>query len=159
MKILFLTDNFFPEVNAGASRVFERAVYWVKWGHDVTVLTSAPNFPQGQVYEGYKNKWYQRENISGIEVIRVKTFIAPNKGTVLRILDFLSYFVMSFIVGLLMKKPDVVIASSPQFFINSFCKDSFLISATASFTKSVLALVSLINIAACLFTSDIAFFV
>ena len=39
MKILFLTDNFPPEVNAAASRVYERAVYWAKWGHDVTIIT------------------------------------------------------------------------------------------------------------------------
>ena len=45
MKILFFTDNFPPETNAAATRVYERAVYWIKWGHDVTVITCAPNFP------------------------------------------------------------------------------------------------------------------
>ena len=49
VKILFLTDNFPPERNASASRVYERAVYWVAWGHQVTVVTSAPNFPEGKV--------------------------------------------------------------------------------------------------------------
>lgn len=88
MHILFLTDNFYPEGNATASRVYERACYWVKWGHQVTVITSVPNFPVGKVFEGYKNKWYQSEIIDGIRVVRVKTFIHPNKGKVLRILDF-----------------------------------------------------------------------
>ncbi len=58
MTILFLADNFPPEKNAQASRVYERACYWVKWGHEVTVITCAPNFPEGKVYPGYRNRWY-----------------------------------------------------------------------------------------------------
>ena len=57
MKILFLTENFPPETNAAATRVFERALYWVKDGHAVTVITSAPNFPQGKLHAGWKNRW------------------------------------------------------------------------------------------------------
>jgi hypothetical protein len=30
MKILFLTENFPPETNAAATRVHERACFWVK---------------------------------------------------------------------------------------------------------------------------------
>lgn len=52
MHILFLTDNFPPEVNAPASRTFEHCREWVKAGHHVTVITGAPNFPKGKVFEG-----------------------------------------------------------------------------------------------------------
>ena len=55
MRILFLTENFPPETNAAATRVSERAQYWINWGHEVTILTSAPNFPDGKVFEGFKN--------------------------------------------------------------------------------------------------------
>ena len=116
MHILFLTDNFPPEVNASASRVFERACYWVAWGHQVTVLTCAPNFPDGKIFSGYKNKWYQVEEMNGIRVVRVKTFITVNKGFLLRIIDFLSYMFMAIIAGIVQKKPDVIVATSPQFF-------------------------------------------
>lgn len=116
MHILFLTDNFPPEVNASASRVFERACYWVKWGHQVTIITSNPNFPDGKIMEGYHNKWYQQELMEGITVIRVKTFIAKNEGLFWRTLDFLSYMFSAFWCGLWQKKPDVIIATSPQFF-------------------------------------------
>ena len=106
MNILFFSDNFPPEVNASASRVFERACYWVRWGHQVTVISCAPNFPQGKVYAGYKNKWYQTEMMSGIRVIRVKTYISANEGFLLRTLDFISYMFMAFGVALFQKKPD-----------------------------------------------------
>ena len=55
MRILFFSDNFPPETNAAATRVYERAVYWVKWGHEVTVITCAPNFPHGELFDGYNN--------------------------------------------------------------------------------------------------------
>ena len=50
MKILFLTDNFPPEGNAPATRTYEHTVNWVKAGHQVTVITCAPNFPEGKLF-------------------------------------------------------------------------------------------------------------
>ena len=116
MNILFLTDNFPPEVNAPATRTFEHAKVWVALGHKVTIITCAPNYPEGKVYAGYQNKWFQRENIDGINVLRVKTFMSPNSGTLKRILDYLSFMVSSFICGIFVRKPDVIIGTSPQFF-------------------------------------------
>ncbi|TMI23354.1 glycosyltransferase family 4 protein [Candidatus Bathyarchaeota archaeon] len=117
MNILFLADNFPPELNAIASRVYERACYWVAWGHEVAVITSVPNFPDGKVFDGYRNRWYQVESVNGIRVVRVKTFVAKNEGLVLRTLDFLSYMFSSFWAGLIEPRPDVVVATSPQFFV------------------------------------------
>ena len=116
MHILFLTENFPPETNAAATRVFERALYWVKWGHRVTVVTCAPNFPRGKLYPGYRNDWIQAENMLGIRVVRVKTFIAPNRGVFLRSFDFVSFLFTGFWGGLRQEKPDVIAATSPQFF-------------------------------------------
>ncbi len=66
MHILFLTDNFPPEVNAPATRSCEHCCEWVKAGHQVTVITCVPNFPQGKVYDGYKNRLWQGEWLDGI---------------------------------------------------------------------------------------------
>lgn len=116
MNLLFITDNFHPESNAIASRVYERACYWAKWGHRVAVITSFPNFPEGKLHAGYKNKWFQKEITQGIHIIRVKTLIKSNTGFFLRILDFLSFMPTAFFAGLFYKKPDLILATSPQFF-------------------------------------------
>jgi len=58
VHILFLTDNFPPEVNAPASRTFEHCREWVKARHRVTVITCAPNFPKGKVFDGYRNRFW-----------------------------------------------------------------------------------------------------
>lgn len=115
MRILFLTDNFPPEVNAPASRTFAHCKNWVKHGHEVTVITCAPNFPLGKVYNGYKNKFYQKEWMEGIKVIRVWSYIAANEGFFKRTLDFISFSVSSFFVGIF-QKCDIIVATSPQFF-------------------------------------------
>jgi len=115
MKILFISDNFPPEVNAPASRTYEHCREWVKQGADVTVITCAPNFPHGKIYEGYKNRLFSRETVDGIEVIRVWSFIAANAGFFKRILDYLSFAFAAFWAGLF-QKADVIVATSPQFF-------------------------------------------
>ena len=115
MRILFLTDNFPPEVNAPATRTYEHCVKWIELGHKVTVITCFPNFPKGKVFEGYTNKLYQKENIDGITVIRVWSYIAENNGFVKRIIDYISFALTSFLFGLFVKT-DLMIATSPQFF-------------------------------------------
>ena len=100
MHLLFLTDNFPPEGNAPASRTYEHARVWVKKGHDITVITCAPNFPEGKIFSGYSNNWISKENIDGITVWRVKTFIAANEGVFIRTLDYLSFMFSSFFFGL-----------------------------------------------------------
>lgn len=116
MKILFLTENFPPEVNAIASRVFERACYWAKAGHEVVVITCFPNFPQGRVHDGYRQRPWRWDSIDGIRVLRLPTFMARNEGFFLRTLDFLSFMVVAVLAAPWLRRPDVVVATSPQFF-------------------------------------------
>lgn len=116
MRILFLTHYFFPEGNAPATRVYEATRRFAARGHDVTVVTGVPNVPNGVVYEGYRNRLWQREEVAGVNVVRVWTYLAPNKGTLKRILNYLSFMLSATLAALRVPRPDVVVASSPQFF-------------------------------------------
>lgn len=116
MRILFLSDNFPPEVNAPASRTFEHCREWVKAGHQVTVITCAPNFPKGRVFKGYRNSLFSRETVDGIEVIRVWSYVTANEGFLKRTFDYVSFMLTSIPASFRVPRPDVVIATSPQFF-------------------------------------------
>lgn len=116
MRILFISDNFPPEVNAPASRTHEHCKEWAKAGHEVTVVTCAPNFPKGIVYPGYKNRLWSAEDIDGINVVRVWSYIAANRGFFRRSVDYLSFGLSATFAALRLSKPDVVIGTSPQFF-------------------------------------------
>lgn len=117
LKIIFFTDHFFPEISAPAAHIYDRCRIWVKNGHDVTVITNFPNYPAGRIYDGYKNIFRSIEEIEGIKVIRVGTYIAENKGGIRRTIDYISYSVSSLINSLTLNKPDIVISTTPHIFI------------------------------------------
>lgn len=116
MRILFLSHYFPPEGNAPASRVHSMCRRWVESGHEVTVVTCAPNVPTGIVYEGYRNAWHQEEIIDGIHVVRTWTLLAANRAFGKRVLNYLSFFVTAVWRAIRLPPADVVIATSPQFF-------------------------------------------
>ena len=117
MHILLLSHYFPPEVNAPASRTYEHARTWVQEPDtQVTVLTNHPNHPYGILYPGYRNNWLTCEEKDGIQVRRVKTYLAPNAGFARRILNYLFYMVAAVIAAIKIPKSDVVVATSPQFF-------------------------------------------
>ena len=116
MHVLFLTDNFPPEVNAPASRTHEHCRLWVAAGHRVTVITCAPNFPKGHVFDGYRNAWRQEETMDGIRVIRVWSYIRANEGFTRRVLDYMSFMATATLASLGVRKVDIVVGTSPQFF-------------------------------------------
>ena len=117
MHILFLTHYFPPEVNAPASRTYEHARLWVRSGDvSVTIITNNPNHPRGILYPGYRNRWFCREVMDGIEVVRVKTYLAANAAVFRRSLNYLFFMVAAICGATRVKTPDVVVATSPQFF-------------------------------------------
>jgi glycosyltransferase involved in cell wall biosynthesis len=80
------------------------------------VVTCAPSHPQGRVYEGYRNRFYQEETRDGIRVVRIWTFVTANEGFLKRTLNYISYMCSAVIVSLFLPKADVVLSTSPQFF-------------------------------------------
>ena len=119
LRVLFLSHYFPPEGNAPATRVYAFCRRWVRRQKDpcdVTVITCAPNVPDGKVYPGYRNRLSSREEIDGIDVIRVWTYLAANAGTVKRIMNFISFMLAASVRAMFLRRPDVVIGTSPQFF-------------------------------------------
>lgn len=115
-RVLFLSNYFPPEVNALANRTWEHAREWAARGGEVVVVAGPPHFPEGRVYDGYRNAT-TRERRDGVEVLRVPMYIAANVGFLRRTLSYLSYMVSAvWHVPRRCDRPGVVVASSPQFF-------------------------------------------
>lgn len=117
MKILFLTHYFPPEVNAPANRTHEHCRRWVRDGHAVTVITGVPNHPRGVIFEGYRNRWLQEETVDGIRVIRTWMYLTPNSGFARRVVNYLGFALTAILASFRAERPDVVVATSPQFFV------------------------------------------
>lgn len=134
MRIVFFSHYYPPEVNAPASRTSEHVRLWARAGHDVVVVTCAPNHPGGKVYPGYTNRLYQTEAIDGVRIVRVWTYLAANEGFARRTINYLSYAVSATLAMVWIERPDVVVSTSPQF----FCGLTGLIAQTIRRTPWVL---------------------
>lgn len=117
MRILLVTDSFAPEIRAPAFRAMDHAREWVKMGHEVTIVTTAPNAPRGKVFPGYRNRLYQVEITEGIRVVRVWSYMTANEGTIKRTLDYLSFVFTSILFFWRYRKFDVILATSPPLFV------------------------------------------
>ena len=73
MKILIVSQYYYPE----QFQINEIAPALVERGHEVTVLTGLPNYPKGDVFEGYEDGKRNEEMIDGVRVIRCD--ITPRK--------------------------------------------------------------------------------
>jgi colanic acid biosynthesis glycosyl transferase WcaI len=115
--ILFLTPYYPPEIGAPQTRISETAVRLVKRGHRVTVLTTLPNYPSGVVPEDYRSGKQRREVVDGVNVVRVWSYIRPNKGTLGRIVAQLSFGCLAPVLGgRAIGHPDIIIIESPPLF-------------------------------------------
>lgn len=86
MKILVVCQYYFPE----PFRVSDICEEMVKRGHEVTVVTGEPNYPEGKIYKGYENHAHSDEVINGVTVHRCP--IIPRKtGSLYRLLNYFSY--------------------------------------------------------------------
>jgi glycosyltransferase involved in cell wall biosynthesis len=113
MKILIVTQYFYPE-NFKSNDI---AVELTKRGHEVTVLTGLPNYPEGKIHQSYGFFKRTNENYQGTNVIR--TWLVPRgKGGGVRL--FLNYFSWAFFASIrafflsFQKKFDVIIVHEPS---------------------------------------------
>lgn len=113
MHILYISQHFPPETGAAQGRAYEMARHLVRLGNKVTVITGFPNYPEGVIPKEYRKKIYQRDEMDGINVIR--TFLVPDtkESKIIRLLNYLTFLISSFIGGLFVRDVDVVHATSP----------------------------------------------
>jgi glycosyltransferase involved in cell wall biosynthesis len=105
---------------APAARVSELSQCWVQSSHAVTVLTGFPNYPTGVVPPEYRSKlrrFFIRQKIHGVRLIRTWLWPQPNHKVLRRVLSFLSFSFSAAMSGLFVSRPDVVIATSPPLLV------------------------------------------
>lgn len=118
MKILFLTQYCPPEVGAPQNRIFELSKLFNKFGHEVTILTAMPNYPKGEIFEGYKGKKIYIEEMEGIKIVRTSIYATKEKTFTKRLKNYLSFTFSSVFTGRkYIENQDVIITESPPLFL------------------------------------------
>jgi colanic acid biosynthesis glycosyl transferase WcaI len=115
--VLFVTPYYPPEKTPPAIRISGSAKGLFKRGYQVTVLTTFPNFPSGVVAPEYRGKIITQEVDEGIDVVRVWSYVTPNKGFLRRVLAQLSFGCIAPLLGWkYIGRPDIIIVESPPLF-------------------------------------------
>src|SRR5437868_845084 len=70
MHILIYSYNYHPEPIGIAPLMTELAEGLVERGHEVRVVTGMPNYPEREIYDGYRGKWYVTEENNGVTIQR-----------------------------------------------------------------------------------------
>jgi len=111
MKILLLTQWFDPEPTF-KGLAFAKELK--RQGHEVQVLTGFPNYPGGKIYDGYKLKLYQHEEVDGISILRVALYPNHDSSALKRIFNYISFAFMAMLFGIFAtRKADVIYAYHP----------------------------------------------
>lgn len=113
MRILLLAQHYAPEEVSGAVLATELAEDLAQRGHQVAFVTTAPSYPAGRVFAGYRNAWLSREQRSGVQVVRTWSYISPNKNFWSRIFNYGTFSLTAFLGGLAAGRPEVILSYSP----------------------------------------------
>jgi colanic acid biosynthesis glycosyl transferase WcaI len=114
MKILLVSGYYYPE-NVGAGIwVHQLSHDLTALGHEVSVLTGFPNYPDGRIFPEYRGRFFQRETVDGIPVIRTWVYATRSKNFWARVAGFGSFCLSAVIGGLAARiRADVVYAIVP----------------------------------------------
>lgn len=115
MKFLIIGMNYHPEPTSVSPFTTGLCEHFVKSGHKVTVITTFPHYPEWRIYDDYRGKIYQRENINGVDVRRVFHFV-PSKPSkfINRLLYDVSFPLAALFVLPFVGKYDGIFCPSPS---------------------------------------------
>jgi colanic acid biosynthesis glycosyl transferase WcaI len=116
MRILMITTYFEPDSGAAAVRLARLARLLHQRGHEVTVLTTLPHYPEGVIHPGYKDAWEVEENRGGVRVIQTWLWATPSPRISRKLLSQLSFMLTALLRGLVVPRPDVIFVEAQPVF-------------------------------------------
>lgn len=115
MKILLITNLFYPDTLAGSALFSDLAIFFKEKNIDLRVTTTFSYYPQWKLSRKDKPFFLRNDDFRGIPVRRIKMYV-PNFPTGLaRILSDISFFFALLFLGRHKRwRPDLIITASPM---------------------------------------------
>lgn len=111
MNVVYLTQVFEVEQDPGSERHFYFCKYLVRHGHTATAITSNVDYKRAKAkYPG--EGWCVRRQVEGVDIWYVYSYTNIRGSFRKRFWYYLTYLFTAILVGLFVKKPDVVYAVS-----------------------------------------------
>lgn len=94
-----MTNNFFYITQFFTPEPYLKDIGFIKKikdkGWNPVVITGFPNYPKGEIYDGYKNQLFSEETMEGIKVIRVYTYADHSLSSIKRALNYFIFGLFS----------------------------------------------------------------
>ncbi|MFH1454648.1 MAG: glycosyltransferase family 4 protein [Armatimonadota bacterium] len=117
MKILFIHQFFTKEDEPGESRHIELMRYLTDKGFSFDIIGGALNYLTGKRFNGFNGVWQKSGlNVKNSSLGRVYVPESYKKGFSGRISCYISYLILSVLYSFKIKKPDLVLTTSPSLF-------------------------------------------
>jgi len=113
MNILVMGMNYAPEKTAIGAFTSCLCEYLTQVGHEVTVVTAFPHYPEWRIQDGYRGKVFLRDRVNGIPVYRSYVYVPGKPNTLQRIAYDSSFSLSAFVSGLVVRKVNVIVCISP----------------------------------------------
>ena len=113
MRILILGINYWPEETGIGAFTTYRAEYLASLGHDVTVCTTFPYYPEWKVAAAYAGRLVSGETRNGVRILRSYAYVPSRVTSVKRVLHEASFIASSLARALFQAKPDLLLVVSP----------------------------------------------
>lgn len=94
MKILIVSQYFWPE----SFRINDLVLNFSKRGHEITVLTGIPNYPEGSLHPDYKTNPKAFDHYENVTIVRVP-HVLRGKGKIRLVLNYLTFFLSASLIG------------------------------------------------------------
>ena len=125
MKIIILSQYFYPETGAPQNRLFNLCMFLLEKGHEILVVTSMPNYPRGEIHKEYRGNLFLKEDYKGLKIYRSCLYTKKTKKIIPRLLNYFSFVMTSFLNTFFIdEKIDLIICESPPIFFRNYCIDS-----------------------------------
>jgi glycosyltransferase involved in cell wall biosynthesis len=116
MGILIVTNYFAPEAGAAAVRLTRLAKRLRQRGHEITVLTSLPHYPQGRIQASHRGKAVVITEVDGIRVVQTWLLATASPRISRKLPSQLSFMASALLFGLRLPRPDVVLVEAQPVF-------------------------------------------
>jgi glycosyltransferase involved in cell wall biosynthesis len=113
MRILITGINYAPEATGIAPYTAGLAEHLSARGHQVTVVTGLPSYPQWRVHDGYRGRIAGRETLAGVDVRRRWHYVPREQSAARRAL-YEASFLATGLSALALPRPDAVVGIVPS---------------------------------------------
>jgi len=119
MEDILIVSNYYPpEKGAAANRIEQLALKLHENNYNVSVVCPLPNYPKGEIFPTYKNRFFVKENLQKITVSRLWIYPSISKNLLKRLLSVFSFSIGLFVFLLFKKIPQKVVVQSPPLLLS-----------------------------------------